>query len=301
MTFDQLRYFVAAAKHEHVHRAAESIPISASVISHAIKTLEEEYGCKLFLREKKKIRLTQEGARLWDLTKDLFERVDGIKRELGRKDYPIVGHFRVGASHLLASTMMAPMVSALQMKNPRLSLDVQSLATWDIVDRVLGGKLDFGVGFNPTAHPQLDFEPVYHGNSRIVVRKDHPIFTRRSREHYKLLHEYPGTMHVATEKVVMGRQFPFLKAAKMDRGINFSYDNDYVALENLKHSDNWSLISDLFLKDNSHFLRAVPFPGDSEAQYTVQIIKHKTRRMDTFLDHAFVKVREYFQKMKGES
>ena len=295
MTFDQLRYFTAAAKHEHIHRAAKAIPISASVISHAVKSLEVELGCQLFFREKKQIRLTQDGARLLELSKDLLERLDGIQKELGRRDYPLVGHFRVGASHLLAASLLSPVLTTLQKTNPQLTVDVHSLATWDLVDRVLAGKIDFGIGFSPTPHPQLDFEVIYEGRSQVVVRQNHPIFARKTRDHYKMLSLYPGTMHVATEKVVMARRFPFLKAAGLDRNVVFSYDNDFVALENLKNSDNWCLLSDLFLRDHTHALRVVPVPGDIEARYTVQLMKHKTRRMDLFLSQAYAEARRHFQ------
>src|SRR4051812_10229155 len=103
MTLDQLRYFSAAAKYEHIQKAAQSIPISASVISQAVMTLEEELNCKLFLREKKKIRLTQQGVRLLALATEVFGKVDSIQFELTQKHLPLSGHYRIGASHFLAA------------------------------------------------------------------------------------------------------------------------------------------------------------------------------------------------------
>src|SRR6185312_12599657 len=129
MTLDQLRYFLAAAEYEHIHRAANSISISASVISQAVKSLEEELACTLFHREKKRLRLTQDGVRLLEHSKDVLSRIDGLKKEMSRKDLPLKGHFRVGASHLLAGSVLTPLLSKMLDKNPELSLDVHSLAT----------------------------------------------------------------------------------------------------------------------------------------------------------------------------
>src|SRR4051812_29691928 len=114
MTLDQLKYFLAAAKYEHVHRAAHSIPISASVISHAIKSLEDEFGEQLFARENKKIRLTKHGARLLDLGEKLLNQVDRLREDIGQTDLPIEGHYRIGASHFLAAKLVAPVWSGLQ-------------------------------------------------------------------------------------------------------------------------------------------------------------------------------------------
>jgi len=297
MTLDQLRYFLAAAEHEHIHRAANSISISASVISQAVKSLEEELACTLFHREKKRLRLTQDGVRLLEHSKDVLSRVDGLRKEMSRKDLPLKGHFRVGASHSLATSVLTPLLSKMLDKHPELSVDVHSLASWDMIDQVLAGKLDFGLGFSPVPHPQLTLELVFTGINKIIVRKDHPIFERRAREHYKLLNDYAGTVHLATEKILMARHFPFLKSMQLDRKINFGFNSDFVAIENVRHSDNWALVLDMVYDENKKFVRDVPYPGESNSNYTVQIVKQKSRRTDAFLDEAFSAIRAHFLKL----
>src|SRR4051812_26397940 len=123
MTLDQLRYFVAAAKYEHVIRAAQSFPISPSVISQAIKVLEEELNCQLFDRDNRRIRLTKDGSRLVELAHGVLEKADSIKHEIGKDDSPLEGHYRIGASHFLASKVLAPVVAEMQEKFPRLTFD----------------------------------------------------------------------------------------------------------------------------------------------------------------------------------
>lgn len=219
---------------------------------------------------------------------------------MSRRDLPLTGHFRVGASHILAVKILGPVLTKLQAKHPGLVVDVYSRASWDLVDMVLAGKLDFAVGFSPVPHPQLSFEEVYRGLNQIVVRKDHPIFEKRARDHHKLLAEYPGTVHLATEKIFMARQFPFLKAMHLDRKINFGFDNDFVALQNLKFSDNWALMLDLFVNDHRRDLRAIPFPGDDQTTYTVQFIYHKGRRTDSFSEQALAQVKAAFAGLGGK-
>ena len=48
MNFDQLRYFVETARFEHIGKAAKSVAISPSAISHAIANLEDELGLDPF-------------------------------------------------------------------------------------------------------------------------------------------------------------------------------------------------------------------------------------------------------------
>ncbi|WP_458866339.1 LysR family transcriptional regulator substrate-binding protein, partial [Enterococcus faecium] len=79
---------------------------------------------------------------------------------------------------------------------PGLVVDLYSQSTWQLVDSLLAGRLDFAVGFSPLPHPQLDFEEVGAGASHVVVRKDHPIFSNRRKAAFEQLRDYPATMHM---------------------------------------------------------------------------------------------------------
>ena len=298
MTLDQLRYFQAAAKFEHVGKAARSFPISPSVISSAVKGLEEEFGCELFVRDNKRIRLTAHGHRLLELAGNLLAQADGLSQALGKKENPLTGHYRVGASHFLSAKLLTPVFAELQSRSPGITVDLYSQSTWQIVDSVLAGRLDFGIGFSPLPNPQLDLEQISEGSSLVVVRKDHPIFKHPAKKAYEALPDYPATMHMATDKIFMVRHHPFLKEAHLDRNIRFSFDSDFVAVENLKGSDHWSLLLDLVVAEFQKDLWVVPFPKKSGAGYTVQIIRHKTRKVDPAMLAAFELIREKVRHLK---
>ncbi|MGZ3723548.1 MAG: LysR family transcriptional regulator [Bdellovibrionales bacterium] len=298
MTLDQLRYFMAAAKYEHVNRAAESIPISASVISQAIKVLEEELNCRLFTRENKRIRLSPDGIRLLEMADDLLGKADRIKQELAGTSPQLTGHYRIGGSHFLASKVLVPVMSELQKSNPRLTVDVSAQSTWSVIDSILAGRLDFGVGFSPLPHPQLEIEEIHKGNSLIAVRKNHPIFEKGEKTAFKRLSEYPATMHMATDKIFMVRHHPFLKDAHLDRNIRFSFDSDFVAVESLCCSDHWALLLDMVVAEFQRDLRVVEIPKNTGAHYTVHIIKHKSRKTDSAMSAAFELIKKQLAVLK---
>ena len=58
ITFKQLRYFDALARHGHFGRAAEASAISQPALSMQIKELEENLGLPLFERGTRVVRLT---------------------------------------------------------------------------------------------------------------------------------------------------------------------------------------------------------------------------------------------------
>ena len=59
-----LRYFLAVAQSLHFARAAETLGIAASTLSHGIRQLERELGTVLFVRTSRSVALTAAGAHL---------------------------------------------------------------------------------------------------------------------------------------------------------------------------------------------------------------------------------------------
>ena len=58
MNLNQLQYFVTLAHIEHYTRAAEKLTITQPSLSHAISSLEQELGTRLFERQGRNVVLT---------------------------------------------------------------------------------------------------------------------------------------------------------------------------------------------------------------------------------------------------
>ena len=64
LAFRQLSYAVAVAEYGGVKAASEKIAISQPALSNAIQKVEQEYGLKIFLRDRpNKLVLTSVGRR----------------------------------------------------------------------------------------------------------------------------------------------------------------------------------------------------------------------------------------------
>ena len=69
----ELRYFVAVARRESVHRAAEDIAVSPAALSKAVARLEAELGAPLFERLGRGLRLTADGRTLAARAAEILE------------------------------------------------------------------------------------------------------------------------------------------------------------------------------------------------------------------------------------
>ena len=81
-----LRYFVVTAQEANMTRAAEKLNMSQPPLSNQIKALEEELGVELFIRGKRRLKITEEGQQLYRRAVQILELTDRTLEEF--KDIP---------------------------------------------------------------------------------------------------------------------------------------------------------------------------------------------------------------------
>lgn len=72
LNYHHLHYFWAVASEGHLTRAAERLHVSQSALSAQIRQLEEQLGQPLFLREGRKLQLTELGAVVLRYAEEIF-------------------------------------------------------------------------------------------------------------------------------------------------------------------------------------------------------------------------------------
>ncbi len=83
MTLHQLSVWVAVAKHQSVTKTADELHIRQPSVSQQIKSLENEYGIKLYkVYAGKGIELTQAGKLLLKYAKLIHLQVNNLEKKL---------------------------------------------------------------------------------------------------------------------------------------------------------------------------------------------------------------------------
>ncbi|OOM14437.1 LysR family transcriptional regulator [Clostridium saccharobutylicum] len=77
MNLYHLRYFVTLAQLEHYGKAAEKLKITQPGLSHAMASLEEELGVKLFEKEGRNVILNKYGKMFFDDANKIISMLDG--------------------------------------------------------------------------------------------------------------------------------------------------------------------------------------------------------------------------------
>src|SRR4051812_1306403 len=105
MNLRRLEYFSVLAQVGNLGKAAEMLHISAPALSKAMKVLEEEMEAKLWIRDGRKIILTDLGKALCRRTQTLMGDLRKVKEDLLATDprRPIrIGTFEVFSTYFLS-------------------------------------------------------------------------------------------------------------------------------------------------------------------------------------------------------
>ncbi|MEM7503418.1 MAG: LysR substrate-binding domain-containing protein [Pseudomonadota bacterium] len=119
-----LRTFCVAARHENFRAAADDLYVTASAISHQIKTLEQELGFELFDRGGRSLSLTPHGHSLFEALRPLIEQVDDVVR-----DHRVRGgrqSLRISVQPFFASELFVPRLPEFTAKNPDIDIQVET-------------------------------------------------------------------------------------------------------------------------------------------------------------------------------
>src|SRR5437868_13164763 len=94
----QLRAFVTLVRTGSFTLAAKELYLSQSAVSHSMKALEQDVGCRLLDRVGKTVLLTQAGEQLLQRTEKILREMGEARQELHHLSKWGKGRLRIGAS-----------------------------------------------------------------------------------------------------------------------------------------------------------------------------------------------------------
>ena len=141
LTFKQLRYFEALARHGHFGRAADACAISQPALSMQIKELEGELGAALFERGARQVRLTGFGEAFALRVRDILRSVDELQDLARVSQDGRIGRLRIGVIPTVAPYLLPAIIGNLtqRLSRPRPSRPRDRDAE---ADRGTGGGAD---------------------------------------------------------------------------------------------------------------------------------------------------------------
>jgi len=132
--------------------AAEKLSMTPGALSRAMKRLEAEFECKLFMPSGRNILPTKEGKKLFISSLEIIKSLEYVKNNL-RHQEQIIRELKIATFEVFSTHFLAWMIDHLSIKFP---VTLFELSPGDIEKNILNGFSDFGLTYLPELHPDLD-------------------------------------------------------------------------------------------------------------------------------------------------
>ena len=143
--YDYYRTFYYAAKYRSFTRAAEILLSSQPNVTRAMNNLEQELGCRLFVRSNRGIALTPEGERLYGHVRIAWEQLLAGEYELSRERRLESGYVSIGASEIALHELLLPVLRKFRLTYPGIHIQVTNHSTPQAVAAVKSGLVELAV------------------------------------------------------------------------------------------------------------------------------------------------------------
>ena len=186
MLTDQLRYFVAAARSEHMARAAEQLDLSQPALSRSIQKLEDELGLPLFDRVGRGVRLNEAGRILLRRVDRASAEFEDALREL--KDFGATKSISVGYLSTFGVRLIPELVRGFSALEPRVQFNLFEGPSPLLTKQLLNGEVDLCIS-TELYDAGLEWRPLFKEELFALVPVGHPLAGRKSIELIELAEE----------------------------------------------------------------------------------------------------------------
>jgi DNA-binding transcriptional LysR family regulator len=170
----QMRAFCVLARTGSFTQTARELHLTQSGISHSMKALERDIGCRLLDRLGKKVVLTQAGEQLLHHGTKILQEMENARESLAHLGKWGRGRLRLGASTTACQHLIPPVLREFKESFPDHAIMIEPGDTPELVSALLRLKIDLALSLEPDKEPQLDFHPLFTDELHFIVSALHP-------------------------------------------------------------------------------------------------------------------------------
>ena len=170
----QLRAFSVLAKTGSFTQTARELHLTQSAVSHSMRALETEIGCRLLDRLGKKVVLTQAGEQLLQHTGKILSEMEIARAALTQLGKWGRGRLRLGGSTTACQHLIPPVLREFKESFPDHAISLDPGDTPEMIDALLHHRIDLALSLEAEKESQLEFHPLFTDELHFIVGALHP-------------------------------------------------------------------------------------------------------------------------------
>jgi LysR family glycine cleavage system transcriptional activator len=151
-----LQGFVTAARSGNLSRAADSLHLTVSALSHQIRGLEERLGRRLFVRNARGVQLTGDGRQLFERVASHFDALEQALQPFAARHDDVL---TLSVTPSMASAWLVPRLAGFLAAHPQVEINLQSESA--MVDFQRDAGIDAALRIGQGAWPGVTAEHLF--------------------------------------------------------------------------------------------------------------------------------------------
>jgi DNA-binding transcriptional LysR family regulator len=166
---------MVAAETLNFSEAARRLHMSQPSVSQHIRSLEEQFSVRLFVRAGRHVHLTDAGLALVPLARDVVRRSVLIEETMRSLEGEVYGHLVVGCSTTPGKYLLPTLLARFHHLHPRVTVSCQVAPQGQTVDMVCDGNAQFLMASAPYINCRdVEFRRFTTDPLVLIAPADHP-------------------------------------------------------------------------------------------------------------------------------
>ncbi|MBU2992666.1 LysR family transcriptional regulator [Octadecabacter sp. 1_MG-2023] len=173
--FRHLRTIKAIHDTGGLARAAETLGITQSALSHQIKGIEDQAGVELFVRRSKPLKLSAAGLRMLAAAERILPEVAALEQEFTGLVQGRAGRMHIAIECHACFEWLFPVLEGFRKAWPDVDVDIRPGLAFDALPALRKEEVDLVVSSDPEDIPGVTFLPLFDYEPIFVAATNHPL------------------------------------------------------------------------------------------------------------------------------
>jgi len=160
-------------------KAAATLHLTQSALSHQLKELERELGIDVFNRNGKKLHLSEQGYRFLRSAEKILAEMKSLEEDINNYKHGKTGKLSISMQCYTAYHWLPGIIKYYKSRWPDINIQILSDATRRPLEYLMNGDLDIGIIRTQMVNTKIRYEPIFNDHLCAIISKDHPLSKKK--------------------------------------------------------------------------------------------------------------------------
>lgn len=173
------RLVTTITKEGTLTKAAQTLHLTQSALSHQLKELETGLGTSIFERKGKRLELSGEGARFLTSAEKILAELSALELDFKGFREGKKGSLKISTQCYTAYHWLPRIIKYYKQVSPDIDIHINSAATDRPLEFLLSGELDVAIVRSRINNPSIHYEPIFEDQLFAILSTQHPLAKKK--------------------------------------------------------------------------------------------------------------------------